>query len=168
MYGALPQWAVGGDVVAISDPHSPDIHLFDQWGILRRIVRMDWEATPVTRSMVDRYREAAWEPGRADTIEPWISQFPAADSVARHGALMVDQSGRLWVEDYKPVELAPTDEPSWWTVFDRNGLLAFRIELPSRSKLPVFQIDATSILSRSVDELGVQRITLWRMGPRPG
>lgn len=75
------------------------------------------------------------------------------------GVLGVDRSGRLWVKSYR----RPGQEgPDTWLVFDPQGALAGRIELPEETRvLEVAEDDR--VLAVVEDELDVQRVVVYTL-----
>jgi sugar lactone lactonase YvrE len=69
----------------------------------------------------------------------------------------IDSEGYLWVEDYRK----PGDERSRWTVFDLDGLMLGRVELPDR--FTIHQIGRDFVLGTWIDEMDVEHVRLYAL-----
>ena len=82
---------------------------------------------------------------------PFPAEFPPYQS------LTADAAGHLWVQDY----LGPGDEAPSWTVLDPQGRAVARLTTPPRTRL--LEIGEDYLVGRSVDELDVESLTVWRL-----
>ncbi len=143
--GALPQTryyysqtslAVRGTRFYIGDPRTNEVKGFDQQGKLVSIVRT---ADPVervtaaeTNAMVPPGGGAGTTSGGARTSAappprppgPTPTVWPAYDQID------LDESGRLWIEEFRKTPTAP----SVWTAFDVDGRLLGKFTMPAQTK----------------------------------
>ncbi|MEM7414090.1 MAG: hypothetical protein AAF389_01255 [Gemmatimonadota bacterium] len=75
-----------------------------------------------------------------------------------HGQLLMDRPGNLWVQEY---ERPGRSEPSRWFVFDREGMLVGRVELPRG--LRMFEIGDDYVLAQRNDDLGIEYIVRYAL-----
>lgn len=85
-----------------------------------------------------------------------------ADSTPALVDLVVDDVGDIWAERYR----FPWDTIPRWDVFSPQGRWLGTVETPARST--VLQIGADFLLVHHRDELGVERIRLYRLEGRSG
>lgn len=79
-----------------------------------------------------------------------------------HGQLFLDRPGYLWVQEY---ERPGRVDPSRWFVFDREGMLVARVELPRG--LRMFEIGEDYVLAQRNDDLGIEYIVRYALDRTP-
>ncbi len=152
-FGKTDMAVAHGDAVVIGDNGTSTLRYYDLEGQLRRAV--NWVSHPVQITARDKraYRRYIAE------IFPAFAQLPAdarfADERPRFSAIQSDLSGWLWVRSY-----AASWEPlGHWLVFDEDGVLRCRADLPARFR--VLQIGESHILGRQRDQLGEESVMLF-------
>ena len=123
--------AIHGDRFWIGTAAEPTIDVRDERGKLIRLIR--WHAGDRTvgpndaRAWFDaRTPDATPDRRRAFEAIPVMEQFPT------HSRMLADTDGNLWVETFR----RPMDTGSArWLIFDRDGALIARADLPPRFNL---------------------------------
>ena len=143
------------------DPSDYELTLFGEHRQPLRIIRWEGPDRTVTEAALDdAYR--AWHPGPDAApaslayYERYWEHHPRAPLVAAFGALMRDQVGRLWLEEY---ERPGSEGPRRWVVFSADGEQMLAQVSHPRSFTPL-SIGADWILGASEDELGVEYLEL--------
>lgn len=138
-----------------------EVRRFDAGGALTRIVRSDAPARPVTPADRDRYVEDEVASTSSDNEERELralfEEMPFPEAFPPYQYLAVDAEGHIWVQDY----LGPKDGAPSWTVLDPLGRAVARLSTPPRTRL--LEIGADYLLGRSLDEMEVESLTLWRL-----
>ncbi len=131
---------VVNDRVYIEDSQDATIRVLDANGKLTRIIRWREPRQRVTNELLERrVRASVHKDAPSSVIDERIAALrmqPVPDLLPAFLQMQVDPSGRIWLEDY-PLEA----RSAWWTVFDRDGSLLGRVEIPriadaSRSVTP--------------------------------
>ena len=149
--------AIHGDRFSIGTAAEPMIEVRDQRGKLIRLVR--WNAGDRTVGPGDARAQfeasnpnATVERRRAFEAIPVMERFPA------HSRMIADADGNLWVQPYR----RPTDTgPARWLVFEAEGALIARAELPRR--LEPFEIGREYVLGVHPGEDDLERVVLHRL-----
>jgi hypothetical protein len=156
--GRLLQHPAGPGMTYVAWTRDYRIALLDAQGDTLRVIERESTKVPIT--------DVEWDAARSEYaafVDKWPgatcdpSNVPRPDSKPAFRNLLMDTSGRLWVEAY-------TERGLVWEVFDREGLLA--------GTVPGFDYDsrvAPSIRDQVVtwvdaDSLGVQRVRVARLG----
>jgi hypothetical protein len=131
-------------------------------GTVRRLIRLDRPATPVTESDIAAFKESVVERVRGTRSEEitnrrlaeaqFAAEFPA------HYELMVDADNNLWVQDYQAFN---TRNPRTWTVFAPDGRFLGNVVIPAG--VFVHEIGSDYILGKWTDELDVEYVVLHRL-----
>ncbi len=150
--------AIGRDELWFGTAAEPSVGRYDRTGQLTHIVRWDAGDRTATSSDRDVYLRNRFE----DPTTPAAAIFrdlPMHERFPAYEQLGVDRSGRLWVKSYR----RPGQEgPDTWLVFDPQGALAGRIELPEEMRvLEVAEDDR--VLAVVEDELDVQRVVVYTL-----
>ena len=72
--------------------------------------------------------------------------------------MISDQDGYLWIRPSTPSGASTAG----WVVYDPEGAAAANIEMPA--DLIVLDVDATHVIGKRVDELGVETVFSYRVG----
>ena len=149
--------AVGRDRFWIGIAAEPSIEQYDRDGVLTRIVR--WEAGDRTIGPDDRRRYI--DERFTDPTSPMRAAYEELDMHDRfpaHAELGADRDGNLWVKPYR----RPAQEgPDTWLVFDPDGALLARVELPE--ELRVLEVGGDRLLAVRPDELEVERVVVYEL-----
>lgn len=164
-FGRSPSmWAHGEHFFyGASDTYEVSVHAKD--GTLERLIRLDRANREVTPALIEEYKRTSLEEiedenfrRRFESLFEAMS-FPA--TMPAYSSLLVDSEGCLWVQDYHP----RGEETNRWTVFDPEGRLLGRVDLPSG--FTVYEIGGDYVLGRRMDELDVEHVELYRLAGRP-
>jgi hypothetical protein len=120
---------VVNDRIYIGDSQDASVRVLDGSGKLTRVVRWRAPRTRVTNELLERrVRASVPKDAPRSVIDERIAALrlePVADLLPAFLQMLVDPSGRIWLEDY-PLEA----RSAWWTVLDRDGSLLGRVEIP--------------------------------------
>lgn len=158
-YGKSPQIAVARDQLFFGGQDAFEIKLFGSDGTLRRIVRLNRAAVPVTDADLEAYIQVEVG-GMADENEARnrrqdLERMPRVEHQPAHGAIYADEAGYLFVEDFRE----PGNERPVMNVFDPDGKLVGRFELPAG--IQVLEIGADHMLGLHRDEVEVEYLHLY-------
>lgn len=153
-----------GNTVAVGHSREPEVQLFDADLRLRQIVRWSEPSRRVTSADVAAWREShvesrggrdsdRWGPFDEATIDP---DRPAADVFPAFSSMMLGTDGRLWIGPYRK----PGQEPRRWMAFEPDGTFSCHLE---RVPLSIHEIGADYVLGVQSDELGVQKVAMYRL-----
>jgi len=94
-------------------------------------------------------------------VAPLVSEDrPVADKFPAFASLKPGRDGRIWVREYhRPTE----PEPSRWLAFDSEGGFQCRATIPTFDEFLEFGADYVLVKDR--DELGVERVFQYTLGP---
>lgn len=149
--------AAAGDRFWVGTAAEPSIEQYDRDGVLTRIVR--WEAGDRTVGPDDRRRfidERFTDP--TSPMRAAYEELGMHDRFPAHAELGADRDGNLWVKPYR----RPAQEgPDRWLVFDPEGALLARIELPE--ELRVLEVRGDRLLAVRPDELEVERVVVYEL-----
>ena len=176
-YAVIPLWhpfgwttltTAWGDLAAISDNGTYDIRAYHGDGSLARIVRRDHETRIPTRAEQDEaFRDRFAGLSEEDREHRMViaADVPLVESFPAHATLREDALGHLWVAEFKLPDAGY--DGVLWTVFDREGRALGYVETPDG--MGIFEIGEDYILGETVDELGVEYVSVWsldRANPR--
>lgn len=139
-----------------------EVRNYDASGDLVQIIRWEGPERTVTPEVQERYRQyrlgGARDPKQARAsldATPFATQLPA------YWHLLVDTASYLWVQLYHP----PWQRgPARWLVFDPDGRLVARSEMPRR--FWVYEIGEDYALGVFRDELDIERVRLYALERR--
>jgi hypothetical protein len=138
-YMAVPSGDVGPTSFFITSGETTEIREYSFSGTLRRLIRLDEPAQPVTRSEYDRL--AAVMAGESERLQKAYAAAPLPTNHPAFVELIVDQTGQLWARIYSALNSDPS-----WLVFDVNGRCLGAVTLPSG--LEVQHIGSDFVLGR--------------------
>lgn len=150
--------AVASNHVYVGHTSAFEIGSYDASGGPNRLFRMLTSNRPVTPDDIQNYLDIQLE--RATTAEErsaerdMVEAAPFPETFPAFASLLVDDSGRLWVEDYR----VPGDSDVTYSVFDGEGGLLGVVGIPPG--LLVYEIGEDYVLGRWRDELDVEHIRL--------
>jgi len=159
--GRVTGFAASSDHLWLGTGDSWELRGYGKTGVLERIVRVERPLEPVTAAL----RHAAIEEQVADAANEnearsqraLLSELPFPSELPPYELFRTDALDHLWVGEFAP----PGQDTRHWTIFDPSGRAVGRITLPERT-VPL-EIGADYILARTLDELDVERLTLWRL-----
>lgn len=160
-FGRHPRTAVYDDGYYFGRGDSYAVDHYSAAGKLERSIRWLRPNEEVTANDKDRYIELSLE-GIDDNaerrmMEGLLTDIPFPKTMPAYGELRLDSEGHLWVEDYHK----PGIEARRWAVFDPDGRLLGRIELPDR--FTIHQIGRYFVLGAWRDEMDVEHVRLYEL-----
>lgn len=161
-FGAHTVAAVGDEAFYVGTARDYRIDVRSADGALRRVVRLQRPADPVTEQDRSRWRDrelmgAVDENERRDA-RARIEQTPVAETFPPYDRMIVDRPGRLWIRDYRK----PWQEgPDRWRVFDPEGRLVATARVPPL--FFVFEIGRDYVLGLALDDMEVEHLRLYRL-----
>lgn len=160
-HGTVVSAVVRRDSLYFAASGKPEVRLFNSAGRLVRIVR--WRAHNRKTSSIrtgDSDAVGARRSSASDEVRS-LPQNSGAQYIPEFAALLVDDHGNLWLEDY-PIP----GEPKEWTVLTGEGRVLGRRKLPKldgiASATLVGVSDGVAVL-RATDDDGFRRIVLLRL-----
>lgn len=154
--------AAAGSTVAVGETDRYEFRLYRPDGTLRRIVRRTRRPEPVTDA----------------DLEGWIAhRFPDADAAERRRirqeyrsadlpdflpafeAMLLDRRGRLWIREFGRGDR--DDRTTRWSIVDPEHRKVAQLEMPAA--LEPYEIGDDYVLGVWTDELGVERVRLYRL-----
>lgn len=153
-----------------------DIHVLDQSGSLRLVVRRPHDPVRITetdkRDAVMHLQgtmataERSYAPAR--TVDEQIARISWPEFKPAFSDLRIDEAGNFWLEEYRfyhPTEVPDDSVPTFWSVFDREGVWLGRVEVPGR--LLVHDVYNDRLIGVWKDELGAASVRVYRIN-KPG
>jgi hypothetical protein len=160
-FGRRPHAAVYSDGYYFGRGDSYAIDHHSASGELERSIRWLRPSERVTAADKDRYIERSLEgiddEAERRVVESLLVGIPFPETMPSYAEFCIDSEGYLWVEDYRK----PGDERSRWTVFDLDGLMLGRVELPDR--FTIHQIGRDFVLGTWIDEMDVEHVRLYAL-----
>jgi hypothetical protein len=160
-FGRNPMAAVSPSYFFFSDQDRYEIEAYDSSGRMVRVIRLPWDAIPVTSADGEQHIESVVEqvgsPDQEAGIRAYLGALPLPEAFPPHGRLLADQLDCLWVEDFQ----RPGVENRTWNVFDPEGELVGRVTLPERFN-PV-EIGADYVLGVGWDEMNVEYVRMYAL-----
>jgi hypothetical protein len=159
--GRVTGFAASSDHLWLGTGDTWELRGYGKTGVLERIIRVERPLEPVTAAVraaaiEERVADAASE-NEARSQRALLSELPFPSELPPYELFRTDALDHLWVGEFAP----PGEDARNWTIFDPSGRAVGRITLPERT-LPL-QIGADYLLSRTLDELDVESVTLWRL-----
>jgi hypothetical protein len=165
-FAPLPAWTVADDAFVYAAGAAHDVHFVAPGGRLARVVRIAQSPRAVRPADLARYREEILERAAREGIRPAMERalaaVPVPETMPALSGLRVDRAGNLWIETYEPEPALPRR----WLIVDPQGLWLTTLELPAGFELHAAAPDW--VLGRHTDDLGVERIRLYRIESRTG
>ena len=172
-FSPYAQRLVGSDRLYHARGDRFEVREVDTSGRLRRIIRRDHEALPVTQEWKDRLQ--AWfmdrvgaGPGSSEEelsqVRALFTQGEYATHVPAISGLVEGPEGTLWVEEFRwfvPNERAPVDDPGHWSVFDSTGVWLGRVETPPHFALRA--VTESRALGFVIDEFDVKAVHVYAL-----
>jgi hypothetical protein len=160
--GRAVEAAASGTGVFVGETDRFEILRYDFDGNLTAILRADAAPIPFTEDMRRRWVEhALLRVDDPELVRRAREQFDSniwPDSLPVFSELRGDGEGNLWVRRFR-ADYAPG--PDLWWVFGPNGHHRFSLEVPQ--DLAVHTIGGGFLLGLTRDELGVERVVVFRL-----
>jgi hypothetical protein len=164
IFGATgPRWdakadltAAGGKMyVAVGD--RPEVRVYDDTGVLQRLIRWPGPTQAVTTAMADSDLSQAIRnnPAGEEVLKKMYEVLPVADSVPYMGEIVASSFGLLWVGDYRPHR---GSAQSRYTVFDATGAAVQRMIV--EPGMTILDMRDKELLVLVRDSLDVERIAI--------
>lgn len=158
-YMVVPSAHVGPTGFLITSGEGPEIREYDLTGKLRRLIRLDDPAQPVTRADYDRL--ASRMAGEVERMKQAYAHAPVPSRRPAFQRLIVDDDGWLWVKTYR----TPLDAgPDLWLVFDLDRRCVRAVDMPA--ELDVQHIGRDFILAEWRDADRVEYVRMHRLDRR--
>jgi hypothetical protein len=160
-FARLTVAAAATDGVWLGTGDSWELGFYGLDGTLRRLLRVGGQDRVVSGADRETYEAEMLADASTDNerrqLRGLLEEMPFPEAFPPYRRAVVDALGFLWVEDYP----APGDTQSSWTVFDAGGRWQGRVQTPPHTS--VLEIGADYLLGRSLDEMDVESLTLWRL-----
>lgn len=172
-YGGGPQYLFGAWAqsapLANSIIHGPgdrfELREVATDGRTVRLIRLDLPRRPVTEDDKDAFlesvRERMREQGQLAFFERIYADADAPEHFPAHFDIRVDDSGRIWVQDYRP--LSARVERTWY-VFDEEGIYLGSVVFPAG--FTVHQIARDKVIGRWTDDDDVEYVRVYGIESR--
>ena len=144
--------------VCIGDQTAFQVDCFE--GGARQVVRWSGDAAAVTDAEYAEWEEETrgrWsQQGLADVADPLLARVPREGEWPPYGDVVVDEMGYLWVggSSWTTRRL----DPNPFLVFDREGRVVARIDLPP---MRILEIGSDYVVGLGWDENGVEHISVY-------
>ena len=142
-----------------------EIRAYGLDGRLERIVRFERSLPPVTDALWQAHLEErlvdASDENEASTLRTRHAEMPAPDVIPPYERLDVDALGHVWIGEFA----VPGEDERTYTIVDGEGRAVGRLTLPARTS--PLDIGVDYLLGVTLDDLDVERLTLWELA-RPG
>ena len=96
-----------------------------------------------------------------DLALQYLDEVPTGGQIPLFSELRFDDAGHLWVADYVPPRALLVPDTTWWTVFDQNALPLARVATGRSDN--ILELGEDHVLLRETDEMGVQRVAMYRI-----
>lgn len=149
-----------------------DLHVLDASGSVRLIARRPHE--PVRLSDTDKRdavmhlrsttvsTERSYTPPR--TVEQEVARMSWPEFKPAYSNLRVDELGNFWLEEYRfyhPLEVPDNPPPTYWSVFDHNGVWLGQVQVPGR--LLVHDIYDDRLIGVWKNDVGAGSVRVYRI-----
>jgi hypothetical protein len=169
-YGRRAVWATLGEDVVVGSARDFELRWLDRNGRLKGIIRWNAEPQPVTAEEWS-YTSAQIEQFFRDYPDeraygPPADYYRAPDTKPAYADLLVDDRGRVWVQQYGRYggfEVEPSHD--WW-LFDATGRWVAQVSMPPG--LEVMAIAGGRVIGVFKDELDVEHIRMYRLPKAAG
>lgn len=152
-FGKGDLFSAHGMAFVVGDNGTSVLRYYDLQGQLRRYVSWVSDPIPVTNEDKRNYSEHHARDSRVGASQRGTTLF--ADVRPRFSAIESDRTGWLWVREFA----AEWERPEDWLVFDEDGVLRCRVEMPST--FSVLEIGEDYILGRQENESDEESVVLF-------
>ena len=175
-YAPVARRAVGQDELYFARGDAFEIGRYDATGRLTAVVRRAHEPRPVTEELREPFRE--WYVDRMSTspeandeilerMRAQLQDARFADYVPPISAMLLDDLGYLWVEEFRwftSNDPFPVMGPTQWSVFDPQGVWLGNVEVPAGFILR--KVTGDRALGFVADELDVMEVFVYGLRRR--
>jgi hypothetical protein len=152
-----PAKAVAGGTFYFAAADRYEIDVRPGAGEIERRIRLSHRGDPVTSAHVQAFRaerERTPDGGPpSPVIQRLLSDLPVPETMPAHGyAMIVDESGNIWLSDYRPLP----DYPAGWRVFTSDGRYLGPFDFPEG--VTPLHIGEDFVLAHRLDELEVEHV----------
>ncbi len=166
LFSRSTQTAVGGDRFVWGDNASPELRIHDAGGALRRILRWNTPAIPITPELLGRMKQEelanASTPQAREGIESRYTSIPiAATEVPWFSGIQLADDGHLWLREFPTLRA----DPVRFQVFDAEGEYLGRLELPP--KHTVLEVGREHLLTVWRDDDDLEYVRVYRLDRKP-
>lgn len=139
-----------------------ELHQVGADGQVTRVVRIDLPLRPVTAADVEGFKErwlaaVAGSP-QASRMGPYLASATAAAYLPAYNSVVVDDEGRIWVEEYLPGGLRAAGT---WHLFDPEGQYLGVVQTPIGFQLS--QVVNGKAVGRWTDADEVEYVRVYRL-----
>jgi hypothetical protein len=155
-------WAVtDGRLVFLADNDRYDVRVYRPDGTLIRRLRRGQANPRVTGELIERYtntRLGSLPDEEARRVERrLIEAMPFPETVPAFSGILTVADGTLWIQ----ATVIAGDTSLSFSVFDPTGVWLGDVAVPARFR--VFEVGTDYVLGRAIDEVGVERVRLYRL-----
>jgi len=147
--------------VFVGHTEDAEIRMYDRSGVLKTIVRWVPIRVPVLAADRSAFREeivaSAGRPNQEPTLRRWLEEITYPEWKPTFDAMISDEDGYLWVR--QPIRSG--DDVQAWTIYGPDGVALARLTLPAG--LEVLDVDATHIVAKSTDDVGLETVLSYRV-----
>ena len=151
---------VVGDRVALATGESYEFRIVDRGFIPSMVVRRDFDPVPVTEADRVRFMEEELD-GVPENLLPSLRRslesLPLPEFFPPYKGMFVDAGLNVWLQEYPTRPELPND----WSVFDSTGRWLGVVTLPGRFE--IYEIGLDHLVGKEVDDLGIERVTVYRL-----
>lgn len=144
-----------GTRVYLTNGDRPEIQVFDTTGSLLLISRISRDPVPVTRELTNAFLEEV--PSRKAYYERFGEAMTYPQTLPPFGALIVDDSGRIWVQDYP----LPGQSENNWLIIGPDGVVQNTLRVPS--SITIRGVRGQRALTVYRDSLGEESVRVYRI-----
>jgi hypothetical protein len=176
-YAPVSASAVGQEELYFARGDRFEIGRYDSRGRLIEIIRRAHEPRPVTEELREQFRQwyldrmsASPEANDAalERIRLQLQDARFADYVPPISAILLDDQGHLWVEEFRwftSNDPFPDTGPTQWSVFDRSGIWLGNVEVPPGFILRKVTNDRA--LGFVADDFDAMEVFVYELGRSP-
>jgi hypothetical protein len=174
LFGPRSSTATGEDVLYYGYGPAFEIQTIGFDGSQRASIRRAYQPIPITDADLEAFKaemRAALPEERHPAVERIFDEQDVPATMPSFRRMEVDALGHLWVLEYdearpifNPFPGAPTraaDRASRWSVFDEEHSFLGTVAVPP--ELRITQIGRDFVLGVHTDELGVERVRMYRL-----
>lgn len=162
-FGRLTSFAVSGDELLVFDNSTYEFRVYSASSqTLHMAVRRAHENLRITRDAIADHRErwavsSGKDPEFHAVRRRAIAKVEYPETMPAYGAVLLDRSGRVWIEDYR----RPGDDAPNWIVFERDGMIVARASTPKGLKLT--DVGEDYLMGVAKDSLDVETVELYSL-----
>jgi hypothetical protein len=113
---------------------------------------------------VDCYQQFLREHPEEQAYVPRLETLPRSDSKPAYGALLADDAGRLWLQDYEGYGPFTEHLASTWSVLDASGRFVARVRTPS--DVDVLAVTTRVLIGLRKDGMDQEYVVVYRLPDR--